>query len=90
MAGLPAGAYWVGGGIGADQFPMNAMGILHGHGARVGLEDTLWLDAGRCALASNPALVERVLTLTALFGKHVATAAELRSALGLPKKTLNP
>jgi uncharacterized protein (DUF849 family) len=62
---------------------MNAMGILFGHGARLGLEDYLWLDAERTQLATNLEMVQRGTALAATFNKRVATSREVRVALGL-------
>jgi len=86
IAGLPAGSVWTGAGFGEHQLPMNVLGLLYGHGARVGLEDTLWLDAGRRTLATNEILVERVAGLAATFGRRVASPAEVRAILGLPPR----
>jgi uncharacterized protein (DUF849 family) len=59
------------------------MGLLYGNGVRVGLEDNLWLDAGRAQPADNPALVRRAMAMAALFGRQAASPAEVRAALGL-------
>lgn len=80
---LPAGALWCGGGVGACQLAMNTQGLLYGHGARVGLEDYLWMDAQRQQPASNAALVGRLVELAALLGKRPASRAAVRNALGL-------
>jgi uncharacterized protein (DUF849 family) len=47
----------------------------------VGLEDNLWMDAGRTELATNCGLVERVHHLAALVGRRIMTAAEFRTVL---------
>ncbi len=83
MAELPPGSLWSGGGVGADQLVMNTMGIVFGHGARVGLEDYLWLDRERNKLASNLDLVQRIGQLADMYGKKIATPKEVRKALGL-------
>ncbi|HEY5998731.1 MAG TPA: 3-keto-5-aminohexanoate cleavage protein [bacterium] len=83
IAGLPDGSVWTGAGFGEHQLPMNTLGLLYGNGARVGLEDTLWLDAGRRTLATNEMLVERVAGLARTFGRRIATQAEVRTLLGL-------
>lgn len=79
---LPPGSIWCAAGVGKDQMKANTLGILFGHGVRVGLEDNLYLDE-RKTLATNPALVERVVRLGALLGKEPFTAAETRALLGL-------
>lgn len=83
MSELPTGSIWAGGGVGAAQLTMNAMGMLFGHGARVGLEDYLWLDSERQHLATNSEMVKRCTDLAATFGKHAALPQEVRTALGL-------
>ena len=83
MSELPPDSCWVGGGIGAAQLPMSAMGMLYGNGARVGLEDCLWLDGRREVPATNVDLVRRARELARLFGRRFATPLEVRVALGL-------
>ncbi|MET1078321.1 MAG: 3-keto-5-aminohexanoate cleavage protein [Pseudomonas sp.] len=83
LADLPQGAYWCGGGIGSAQQSMNTLGLLFGHGARVGLEDYLWLDEGRTQPASNADLVKRLVAMAALLGKVPASPAQARQALGI-------
>lgn len=83
MSELPPGSVWTGGGVGAAQLSMNTMGMLFGQGARVGLEDYLWLDPERRRLATNPEMVKRCIELAATFCKTVASAHEVRLALDL-------
>ena len=83
MSELPPDSIWTGGGVGAAQLTMNTMGILFGYGARVGLEDYLWLDPERQRLATNPEMVKRCKELAATFGKHIASSQEVRLALNL-------
>jgi len=85
MSELPPDSFWVGGGVGAAQLPMNAMGMLYGHGVRVGLEDALWLDAGRSLPAANVDFVQRTKKMAQLFGRRLATPGEVRTALGLTR-----
>lgn len=84
VAGLPAESLFTVGGFGGHQLPMNVLGLLFGSGVRVGLEDTVWFDAGRRQLATNLMLVERVAQLAGTFGREIASAGEVRAALGLP------
>jgi uncharacterized protein (DUF849 family) len=79
---LPKDVIWCAAGIGKAQLKANALGILFGHGVRIGLEDNLYLD-GKKTPATNPALVERVVQLGKLLGKTPATPAETRELLGL-------
>jgi uncharacterized protein (DUF849 family) len=83
VAGLPPHALWTVGGFGVHQLPMNVLGLLFGGGARVGLEDAVWFDAARRQLATNEALVKRVVQLAGTFGRAIASPREVRTALGL-------
>lgn len=80
---LPPRSLWSGGGMGHAQLTVNTLALAAGGGVRVGLEDNLWLDAGRTRLATNRALVERVLETATLLGRRPYTAGELRAVLGL-------
>ena len=84
MGELPGESYWTGGGISAAQLTMNTMGLLFGHGVRVGLEDSLWLDRRRRHLATNADMVRRIMELAGLLGISAATPQEVRAALALP------
>lgn len=83
MSELPSDSYWCGAGLGAQQLDANMMGMLFGNGARVGLEDNLWLDPERQVLASNEDLVRRVVDIARLLGRGLASPREVRSLLGL-------
>lgn len=80
---LPAGTTWAAGGLGAYQLPANAFAVFAGGHVRTGLEDNLWLDAGRERRATNVELVERVVELARIAGRPIATPAEARERLGL-------
>jgi uncharacterized protein (DUF849 family) len=82
---LPPDSCWAGGGVGAAQLPMNALGMLYGNGVRVGLEDSLWLDDGRSLPATNVDFVRRAQDMARLFGRRFATPREVRAALGLTR-----
>lgn len=56
---------------------------MGGH-VRVGLEDNLYLDTNKQRLASNPALVERLVRLAVAAEREIATPAETRAMIGLP------
>jgi uncharacterized protein (DUF849 family) len=62
---------------------MVAQAAILGGNVRVGLEDNLYLEAGR--LASNGELVEKALKILALLDVAVMTPAETRTALGLKR-----
>lgn len=82
-AALPPGAHWGAFGISKSEFPMVAQAAILGGNVRVGLEDNLYLEAGR--LASNGELVEKAMKILALLDFAVMTPAETRSALGLKR-----
>ncbi|HVU23391.1 MAG TPA: 3-keto-5-aminohexanoate cleavage protein [Opitutus sp.] len=81
--GLPPGSTWSVAGIGRTQAVANAMGAIVGHGVRTGLEDNLWLDDQRTRLATNRELVARCTAVAAALGRPLATAAQVRTRLGL-------
>jgi uncharacterized protein (DUF849 family) len=83
VAGLPEGTVWAVGGVGSVQLTASTMGLLHGDGVRIGLEDYLWMDEDRDVPATNAALTERMVHLAATFGRPVATRARVRERLGL-------
>jgi uncharacterized protein (DUF849 family) len=83
---VPAGATWSAAGIGRFQFRVNAMAITMGGHVRVGLEDNLYLDTEKRQLATNVALVERVIALARAAGREPATPAEARALIGLPAR----
>jgi uncharacterized protein (DUF849 family) len=83
-AALPAGAHWGAFGISRAEFPMLAQAAILGGNVRVGLEDNLYLEAGR--LATNGELVEKALKILRLIDVAVMTPAETRDALGLTRR----
>jgi uncharacterized protein (DUF849 family) len=83
VADLPEGAVWAAAGIGFFQLPMNTMAIAMGGHCRVGLEDNLYYGFDRSELATNAALVERVIRISDTFGRPVASRARAREMLGL-------
>jgi uncharacterized protein (DUF849 family) len=82
-AALPAGAHWGAFGISKSEFPMVAQAAILGGNVRVGLEDNLYLEAGR--LASNGELVEKAMKILALLDVAVMTPAETRTAFALKR-----
>jgi uncharacterized protein (DUF849 family) len=81
---LPAGAMWGAFGISRAEFRMVAQAGILGGNVRVGLEDNLYLEAGR--LASNAELVEKALRILHLLDIRVMSPPEARSALGLTQR----
>jgi uncharacterized protein (DUF849 family) len=80
---LPEGATWAAAGIGTYQFPMNALAIAMGGHVRVGLEDSIYMDAEKKLPATNPSLVERLVIVARAIGREPATPAEARAIIGL-------
>jgi 3-oxoadipate:acetyl-CoA acetyltransferase len=81
---LPAGATWAATGIGRHQFTINRLAIAMGGHVRVGLEDNLWWDDERTELATNPRLVERLVSIGRAMGREPASPAVVRDRLRIP------
>jgi uncharacterized protein (DUF849 family) len=58
------------------------MGLLSGGGVRVGLEDNIWYDENRTKLATNRALIERILLIADSMGHKPYSPQEARELLG--------
>ena len=69
-------------GAGRAQMPVAAMAAAMGGNVRVGLEDSLWLRAGKLA-ETNAAQVRQVRKIIEGLGLEVATATEAREILEL-------
>lgn len=82
---LPAGSFWSAAGIGRFQFPMNALGVAMGGHIRTGLEDNLYMDTGKGDPATNVRLIERVADVARSLGRPMATPAQARELIGLPR-----
>ena len=83
IADLPAQSIWATAGIGRFQTQANALGVVMGHGVRVGLEDNLWFDPERTILSTNEMLINRITAQANALGRAVATPHEVREYLGL-------
>jgi 3-keto-5-aminohexanoate cleavage enzyme len=81
---IPEGCTWSVAGIGRAQLPLATAAILLGGHVRVGLEDNLYYSKG--VLATNEALVARVVRLATELGRPLATPAEARRILRLPER----
>jgi uncharacterized protein (DUF849 family) len=75
---LPENSVWSGAGIGVAQLPVNVLSLAAGGGVRVGLEDNIYFDSAKQRLATNLALVERVVRISSEMGKFVMTSTEFR------------
>jgi len=69
-------------GAGRHQMPMGVQNVLLGGNARVGLEDSLYLERGQLAV-SNADQVRKLVRIITDLGYRVATPAEARVRLGL-------
>jgi 3-keto-5-aminohexanoate cleavage enzyme len=84
---LPPGTLWSCCGIGRAQLPLNLAAIAMGGHVRTGLEDNIYYHKGLLA-ESNAQLVERVVRIAHEVGRPIATPAETRDMLGLPRTPL--
>lgn len=82
VGSIPPGSTWTVAGVGRNQFPMAAMGIIMGGHIRVGFEDNVYLEKGVPA-RSNGELVAKAARLAKELGREIATPAEARKILGL-------
>ena len=73
-------------GAGRNQLPIAAQAVALGGNLRVGLEDSLWMGAGRLA-ASNAEQVRAARQIVEGLGLQVATPDEARTILGLKGPT---
>ncbi len=69
-------------GAGRHQLPIGAQAVAMGGNARVGLEDSLWLGAGKLA-ESNAAQVKAMRQIIEGLGLEVASSDEARDILQL-------
>ena len=90
LSALPPDSIWSLAGIGRQQLTANTLGLLWGDGVRVGLADNIWFDGERRQLATNRALVERIVSLAHSLERRVATAQEVRSRLGICPLDIQP
>ena len=85
LALLPPESVFAVAGIGRFQTAANLLGIASAGHVRVGLEDNIWWDRDRTALATNAQLVERVRRMADVAERPIATRAETRALLGLAR-----
>ncbi len=81
---LPAGSVFSAFSIGRMQIPYVAMAVLAGGNVRVGLEDNLYLSAGRAA--TNAELVARAVTILESLNVRVMSPAAVRDKLALVRR----
>jgi len=78
---LPPGTTWSATGIGRFQFTVQCQAIALGGHVRVGLEDNLWMDAGKTDPATNVRLIERVCRVARAMGREIAPPAVARQLI---------
>ncbi len=83
---LPKGTIWSATGIGRFQLYVNSMAITMGGHVRVGLEDNLYYDGEKKEPATNPGLIERLVSIARAIGRDIAGPDEARKIIGLPKR----
>ncbi len=82
---IPAGSHWGVIGISREQWLLVAASLTLGGSVRVGLEDNFYLPDGTMA-RSNGDLIAKARELSEDVGRRVATVAEARSILGVPRR----
>jgi 3-keto-5-aminohexanoate cleavage enzyme len=85
---LPPGTLWSCCGIGRAQLPLNLAAMAMGGHVRTGLEDNIYYHKSQLA-ESNAQLVERVARIAGEVGRPIASPAETRAILGLPRQPVN-
>lgn len=81
---LPKNATYTVSGIGRHQLSLNTMAILLGGHVRVGFEDNIYLRKGELA-ESSADFVKRIVDLSVILGREIATPKDARRILGLTK-----
>jgi 3-keto-5-aminohexanoate cleavage enzyme len=79
---LPADAVWSVLGVGKDQLPMIATGLILGGNVRVGFEDNIYFKRGVLA-ESNAQMVEKAATLAEQLHRPLATPEAARKILNI-------
>ena len=82
---VPTDWNWSAFSLGRNQMYYVAASVLAGGNIRVGLEDNLWLKKG--VLATNAQLVSNAVSLIENLGSKILTPSQVRSKLGLTKKS---
>lgn len=81
---LPKNSTFTVSGIGRHQLSLNTMAILLGGHVRVGFEDNIYLRKGELA-ESSADFVKRIVDLSVILGREIATPKDARRILGLTK-----
>lgn len=70
-------------GIGESQNSMTALGVILADGIRIGLEDNIWINKEQGKLATNPVLLDRIVSISKAYNREIATSKEVRDRLHL-------
>jgi 3-keto-5-aminohexanoate cleavage enzyme len=81
---IPDGSSWQVVSIGKHQLPLSTTVLAMGGNIRVGMEDNVYFSQGVLAV-SNAQLVERAVRIARELGREIATPAEAREMLHMPK-----
>ena len=73
---LPPGALWGVSVIGPQHIPLSTIAMALGGHVRVGIEDNVYYAKG--VLASNEALVERIVGIARAFGREIASPEDVK------------
>jgi 3-keto-5-aminohexanoate cleavage enzyme len=71
-------------GIGPTEFQAATLSMLVGGNVRVGFEDNIYIERGKLA-KSNAELVSKVVRIARELGREIASPAEAREMLGIPR-----
>ena len=78
---IPKGSHWTVSVIGRQHVPLSTIALAMGGNVRVGIEDNIYFSKGR--LATNLELVERMVQISRLLGREIASPQEARQMLNL-------
>jgi len=83
---LPPGTTWSATGIGRYQFFINSLAVTMGGHVRVGLEDALYYDWDKKVLATNAALIDRIVWLAQAAQRPIATFEQTCRIIGIQRE----
>jgi 3-keto-5-aminohexanoate cleavage enzyme len=80
---LPPGVIWAGAGIGDYQYWVNQWAVALGGQVRVGMEDSLWMDANKMEPSTNPKQAMRIAAFARSRGREPVSIDRAREILGM-------
>lgn len=86
VGSLPANSTWSATGIGRFQTRINTAAMLMGGHVRVGIEDSIYYNYPMKEIATNEALVKRIVRLAKEIGREIASPDEARQMLGILRR----